>query len=454
MAEAARRIGASVVVIDEPAAAGRRAGTLALGALAASARTASRAARAGQFGITVDAAAVSLRRVHDHVSAIAADAVSEDAGPRLTALGIEMVRGTARFSDPRMLKVGESAIRARRFVIATGAAPGVPDVPGLHAVPYFTTETIFDNTRKLAHLVVIGAGPMGLELALAYARFGSAVTFIEPGRVLPQADPELVEIVLRRLRDEGVVLVENAALARVEVREGGVAIVVDTPAGRHEIAASHLLVATGRVPRLGALNLEAARIRRAKADPAALALSTALRTTNPRVFAVGAAAGHPGQHYFLEANLVVRAALLGESVRFDSAALPRLTLTDPELAEVGLTEQMAHQRFKSGYAVLRAGYAGNDKARADRDGMGVAKLVVAPSGRILGAGIAGPGAAELAALFALAIEQKIEASRLAELASPAHSYADLARTLGAMAVASPREARGLSRRLSFNRLLP
>ncbi len=187
----------------------------------------------------------------------------------------------------------------------------------------------------------------------------------------------------------------------------------------------------------------------------ALSLSASLRTTNPKIWAVGEAAGHaPAPHLAaIEAELVVRAALLGRQSRYEPAAIPRLTLTDPPIAEIGLTEPMARGRFKTGFAVLRASYAENDMARAGREGMGVVKLIVA-GGRILGAGIAGAGAGELAALFALAIEQKIDAARLADLAAPYPSYADLARQLGEAAARAAPVSRFEARLFALNRLLP
>jgi pyruvate/2-oxoglutarate dehydrogenase complex dihydrolipoamide dehydrogenase (E3) component len=219
---------------------------------------------------------------------------------------------------------------------------------------------------------------------------------------------------------------------------------------------SHILVASGRVANLAELNLEAARIRRSKSDAGALGLNASLRTSNPKVFAVGEAAGHaPMPHLApLEADLVVRAALLGQPARYEPAAVPRLTLTDPPIAEVGLTEPMARGRFRTGFSVLRASYADSDLARARREGMGVVKLIVARSGRILGAGICGTGAGELAALFVLAIEQRIDAARLGELATAHPTLAELARNLGAQAAAGRLQSRLQTRLLALNRLLP
>ncbi len=456
VAEAARRVGASVVMVEkaEPGRASLQSGPLALRALAAAAERAALAEGAGAFGIGLEPANISFRRVRDHIAEIIAQSAPQGAAARIAALGIELVRGSGSFADPRTLRVGETVIEARRFVIATGASSSLPDIPGLLSVPYFTTETIFDNTRRPDHLVILGAGPMGLEIALCYRRLGTEVTIVEPGKMLPQSDPELVDIALRSLRGAGVVVIEEAAALAAEESAQSIRIRVRQGDGDRSITATHVLVAPARPPALDDLNLAAAKVRRSTAHAGALVLNASLRTTNSRIYAMGEAAGHSPHLVAFEADLVVTAALLGRPQRFEPAAFPRLTLTDPEIAEIGLTEPMARTRLKGGFSVLRASYGEIDRARAAREGMGVVKLVVGKSGKLLGAGIVGPSAGELAALFGLAIAQNLDARDLAGLAAPYPSYAELAQVLGEQARAATAQPRLKSGGWSLKRLLP
>lgn len=443
VAEAARRLGASVTIVEkgEPGGSSLRSGALALAALSAAARHASLAARAAPFGVAIDPPTISFRKVRDHIAEIIRDAAPEAAATRLAALGIEVVRGTGKFADGRTLKAGEVTVEAKKYVIATGARSVLPDVPGLLGVPYFTTETIFDNTRKPEHLLILGAGPMGIEIGLAYRRLGALVTIVDTGKPLAHCDPELSEIALRRLRDEGVVLHESSAAISIQGQAEAIGATIRVGDEMLPIAASHILVAAGRVPNFEDLNLEAAKICRSASQGGGLQLNAALRTSNSHVFAVGEAAGNSPHLSTLEADLVVRAALSGRGTPYDPSLAPRLTLTDPPIAEIGLTEPMARSRLRGGYSVLRASYAENDRARTERDGMGLVKLVVGKTGKLLGAGVVGAGAGELIALFALAIAQQMDVKALASLAAPHPSHADLVRRLGEQAAATGSRAR-------------
>ena len=433
VAEAARAYGASVVLVEKAKLGGN---ALSIGAIPAKALVAAaahaQAMRDGAaFGITAEDPKINFRRVHDHVEQVIAALSPQKAVGRLEALGVEIVRGAARFINRRAVTVGETEIRARRFVIATGARLPVPSIPGLDAVPYFTSETILDNTRKLTHLVVIGGGPLGLELAQAYSRLGTEVTVVENGPMLAGFDPELAAVALKRMAEEGVSLRPHATVTAIQARSMGIGVAVQNGEADQMLDASHILVATDRIPNLAGLELEKAGIRMNKVDPRLLQLSPGLKTTNARVYAVGdAAGGQSVQAAVRQAQTVVRNALLGAMAKPDALRVPRVVSTDPELAEIGLNEALARARHGAGFRVTRWSFADNDQARATRETYGLAKLITDKSGRILGAGVAGAGAGELVSLFSLAIAGGLNASKLAELVAPYPSYAEIVVRLG------------------------
>ncbi len=433
VAEAARAYGASVVLVEKARLGGNalNTGAIPAKALVAAAAHAQALRDGAAFGIAADEPRINFRKVHDHVEQVIAALAPHDAAGRLAALGVEIVRGAARFINRRAIAVGDTEIRARRFVIATGARLPVPSIPGLDAVPYFTSETILDNTRKLTHLVVIGGGPVAIELAQAYARLGTEVTVVENGPMLAGFDPELADIALQRVAEEGVSLRPHATVTAIQARSMGIGVAVQNGEADQLLDASHILVAAERMPNLTGLDLDKAGIRMSKADPRLLQLSAGLRTTNARVYAVGdAAGGQTVQAAVRQADAVVRSVLLGGMAKPDALRVPRVVSTDPELAEIGLNEGLARTRHGVGFRVTRWSYADNDRARAARATYGLAKLLTDRSGKILGAGVVGPGASELVSLFSLAIAGGLRADRLAELVAPYPSYAEIVVRLG------------------------
>lgn len=454
VAEAARSLGVSVLVVDKGRLGGKALHSAAIPAraLAAAASHAQAMRNGASFGITAEPIKVNFRRVHDHVDAVIAALSPARSAPHLEALGVQILTGEAAFADKRTLKVGDTLVKARRFVIATGSRPVVPAIPGLDAVPYFTTDTILDNTRKLTHLVIIGGGALGLELAQSYARLGTETTVVEAGALLPEIDPELSAVALQRLAEEGVRFRPNTVVTAIHARSMGIGVGIRGAEGEAMLDVSHILVAAERVPDLDPLGLDLAGVQRRKDDVTRLALTPALRTTNPRIYAAGdAAGGHASVASAVEqARTVVEAALLSLPAR-SRATVPRIVGTAPEIAEVGLSERTARTKYGTRFHVHRVGFADNDAARARRDTYGVAKLIVGPGGRLLGAGVVGSGAAELVALFSLALSARLTVAQLGRFAAPYPSLAAIARRLGR---AAPRAQDPLARSLlALNRLL-
>jgi pyruvate/2-oxoglutarate dehydrogenase complex dihydrolipoamide dehydrogenase (E3) component len=357
-----------------------------------------------------------------HVQGVIAAVAPQDSQERFEGLGVRVIRAEARFTGPDVVEAGGETVRAKRFVLATGSSPLAPPIPGLDTVPYLTNETLFANTARPAHLLVLGGGPIGAEMAQAHRRLGAAVTLVEKFTLLPKDDPELADFVRARLVAEGVALMEGAEVKRVDATPSGVALAVGRGGGEVTLAGSHLLVAAGRKATVAGLNLEAAGVAY---GPQGIRTDARLRTSNRRIYAVGDAAGRfqfthmAGYH----AGIVLRNILFRLPARVDDKAVPWVTYTEPELAQVGMTEAQAVAR--GGATVLRWPFHENDRAQAERDTEGMAKAVVDRSGRILGAGIVGPHAGELIQPWCLAIAQGLKIGAMAQAILPYPTFGEI-----------------------------
>ncbi len=348
---------------------------------------------------------VDFKAVANHVKSVIDTIAVNDSVERFTALGVTVISAKAQFRDAITVLAGDYEIRPRRFVIATGSSPFVPPIPGLDTVAHFTNENIFENTRRPDHLVVIGGGPIGLEMAQAHRRLGSEVTVLEAARAFGKDDPELAAVVLDRLGAEGIVIREGAKVTRVEKSgRSGVRVIFETANGEEKVDGTHLLVAVGRKPNVD-LGLEAAGI---EFDRRGIKVDDKLRTTNKRAYAIGDVAGSlqfthmAGYH----AGLVIRSILFRMGAKPDVSIIPWATYTDPELAHVGMDEKTARDKVKQ-INVLRWPFHENDRAQAERKTAGMVKIIADRKGRILGATIVGANAGELIGLWALAITKKM-----------------------------------------------
>ena len=417
VAAAAAALGVSVVLVEKARMGGDclNYGCVPSKALIAGAMRAAAIARAAKFGVTAGSPKVDFSAVRDHVRGVIAAIAPNDSKARFTGLGVRVIEGAARFADRETVAVDGITIAARRFVIATGSSPRIPPIPGLADVPYLTNETVFDLAACPEHLLVIGAGPAGLELAQAFRRLGADVAVLEAALPLAQDDPECAAVVLDALARDGVAIRAGIAIKEIRQEAGRILAVVQAGGAEETISGTHLLVAAGRQPNGADLDLEDARIR---SDHGRIIVDRRLRTTNRRVYAIGDVVGGRFTHVAnYHAGLVVRHALFRLPVNVDYSAVPWVTYTDPELAHVGLGEAEARNR---GYAirVLRWPYGENDRAEAERERRGHIKVVTTPRGRILGATIVGAQARELIAVWALAIKQKLDVRTFAELVVP------------------------------------
>ena len=418
VAAAAAQLGVSVALIEKHKMGGDclNYGCVPSKALLAAARRAHLMRTAAPFGIrpvdpTVDPGAV-CDYVQDTIAAIAPN----DSVERFTGLGVKVIRANAHFITRDTLLAGDQRIKARRFVIATGSSPLIPPIPGLDKVHYFTNETIFQNREKLGHLVVIGGGPVGLELAQAHLRLGSRVTVIEAAQVFGSADPELAELAVRRLQAEGLEIRQGATVERVS---GGTRLIdVHIAEGDKTavVQGTHLLIAAGRKPNVSGLNLEAAAI---KYDERGIKVSKGLATSNGRVLAIGDVIGGPQFTHVANyhAGVAIRRLLFRLPATVHDGIIPWVTFTDPELAWVGLREEEARRR-SGRIRIYRWPYCENDRAHAERATTGLVKVVTEASGRVKGAGIVGEQAGELIQMWSLAVSQGLDIKAMTHWISP------------------------------------
>lgn len=450
----ARQRGLTVVLVKHQGADKRDPAQASLrrAAFLASAERAQAIRTAGLVGLDNAEPKPNFRAIAEHAAAIAEAAEPRDSDERLAALGVTVLAGKASFTDRQTLRCGDATIRARQFALATGARQVIPALPGLDAVPHFTPDSIADNIRKLSHLIVIGGTPTAVELAQAYRRLGSAVTIVPQGGLLPGFDPELVAILLRALREEGVTIRDDAEVAAIAPRSQGTGITLRVADGEESLDVSHILVALGQVPDLDDTLLGALKLRRDRQRPDHLSLGADGQTSNGRVSALGGAAGEHQPHIAArQASLLVERLLGAGPGRLEPLHLPRLVATQPALAQVGLD---AARPLRPGQLVLRANLAETEAAQALGRQSGAVRLVTNRSGAIIGAGAVGPGAAEIMALLALAMARGLQLGDLGRLAlpgaSPAAALIDLA---GQHLAQQPRP--GLARRLpGIGRLLP
>lgn len=424
VAAGAAQMGARVVLIEKGAMGGDclNSGCVPSKALIAAAAAADSVRHAGRFGVNGHEPTVDFAGVRDHIRGVIAGIAPHDSVERFEGLGVTVIRAAAQFTGRREVVAGDARVRARRFVIATGSTPAVPPIPGLDGVPYLTNETIFELAERPEHLVVIGGGPIGAELAQAQCRLGARVSLLEMARVLGKDDPQVTAVARKRLIEDGVEIHEGIAIKAVARDGNAIAVTIEENGAETTLSGSHLLVAAGRQATVEGLGLEAAGVAYSAKG---IAVDRRLRTSNKRVFAVGdvAVVEGLGAYQFTHvagyhAGIVIRNALFKLPAKVSYDALPWVTYTDPEIAHVGLAEARAREVHGDRVTVLTAPFAENDRARTERATEGLVKVVVGPRGKILGASIAGRHAGELLHPWVLAIGEGLKIGAMAKMIAP------------------------------------
>jgi pyruvate/2-oxoglutarate dehydrogenase complex dihydrolipoamide dehydrogenase (E3) component len=368
-------------------------------ALLASAKLAHAMRNADRLGLESAAPAHAFSMVMERMRAARGIVEHHDDPQRFRDMGVTVEFGDARFVGPRTIEVeGVGRLTSKRIVLATGALPAAPPVPGLVEVGYLDHHTVFDQTELAESITVLGAGPVGLEMSQVFARLGSHVEVIEMGdRILPHEDAELTGRLKALMEAEGIIFHLSTRAAKVE-SEGGRKVVVTADGDR--IVSDELFVATGRRPATEELDLDRAGIA---TDRGAVVVDDRLRTSNRGVWAAGDVTGGMQFTHVAEymAKTVLRNALVPGSSRVDYGTVPRVTYTDPELAQVGLSHADAEARGGRTYSFELDDL---DRAIVDGEDRGVVKITADKKGRVMGASILGTHAGEL--LFPIVLAKK------------------------------------------------
>lgn len=400
---------------------------------------------AGRYGIETSAPRTDMAKVRAYLRSTI-DQIYEPTRPEnLRKRGMDVLLGATRFLDSHTISVGEASIRAKKILICTGAEPRIPPLAGLESVPYVTYHRIFDNDRLPQHLLVIGGGPIGCEIAQAYRRLGPEVTIFAP-RLLPAEEPEVSAIVARVFAGEGIRHIAARANSSQMMDQ---LITVDSDAG--SAAGDLLLVATGRSPRVDGLGLEAAGVRHSEHG---IEVSDHLQTNVSHIYAAGDVIG--GAQYSHLAGwqgfLAVRNALFPGNSKGTPAALPRITFTVPEVAQIGLSERAAREQFQDDLQIKTFDIGRVDRAVNEDDRQGLLKIIARKNGLILGASIVGERAGETITEISIAIRNRLKVSDLAATIHPYPTYSTGVQLLAnSMAVerfftgASGKLIRGLAR---------
>ena len=415
IAAGAVQMGAKVVLIEGHKMGGDclNYGCVPSKALIASAKQAHAMSHGAKYGVGEVTAKVDYAAAKDHVHDVIAQIAPVDSVERFEGLGVHVISEFGKFISKTEVQAGDTIIEARRFVVATGSGPFVPPIPGLDTVKHYTNEDIFDLREKPKHLIVIGGGPIGMEMAQAHVRLGCEVTVIEGAKAFGKDDPEMAAIVLENLKSEGINIIEDAQAKKISGK--GKTITVHTPKG--DFTGSHLLIAVGRKVNTDKLDLDAGGIAH---DRAGLKVGDNLRSiTNKKVYAAGDVAGglqftHVAGYH---AGVLIRSMLFGLPSKQKTSHIPWATYTDPELAQVGLTEAQAQKKFGPRLEVVRFDFHHNDRLIAERKNKGLIKVMVV-KGRPVGASIAGPMAGELIGMWTMAIANNMKMSAIANTVLP------------------------------------
>ena len=422
VASGAAQLGRSVVLFEADEMGGDclNYGCVPSKALIAAGKHAHAFSSGEAFGVKVQKPEINFETVKAHIQGVIEHIAPVDSQERFEGLGCTVIRERARFKDADTVESDTTEIKARRFVIAVGSRASAPPIPGLADTPFLTNETIFSIKKQPKKLLIIGAGPIGLELGQAFKRLGSDVEIVDIAAPLGRSEPEHADVLVKALKEEGIVFHTPVKTKLIRKTKTGIAIDLE---GGTTLTGSHLLVAAGRAPNVDALGLEKANI---KFDRRGIEVTDSLRTSNKRVYAAGdvakgmgglthAAGYHAGQ---LIRNFYFSPPFMGDMLsKANTTRMPAAVYSEPELASIGMTEAEAKD---AGHNVrcVTFDFEENDRAIAERSDHGGVKIVATKKGKILGASVVGESAGEIIHMISVAMTNKIKISGLAQIISP------------------------------------
>lgn len=386
------------------------------------AKVAQTARTAGKYGISVSEPVVDMAAVREHVQKAIHHVYALETPEEVEKRGVEVVTGEARFLDAERVQVGERIMRAKKFVIATGGSPAIPPIDGIENVTYFTNRNLFENSRLPDHLLVIGAGPIGMEMAQAYRRLGAQVTVIGE-KVMPRDEPEASALMKQIFAAEGVRMIETSVTAAAQ---SGETITLTLKDGQ-QVQGDMLLVAAGRVPNVAALDLDKAGV---SYGAQGITVNRQLQTNIPHIYAIGDVTTAPKfTHYAgFQGSIVGRNVLLpifkGDG---HETVLPWVTFTDPEVAHVGMTEAEARKTYGDAVKTFMFSLEEGDRSAAEDDTQGFIKLVYKGRLELIGATIVAARAGEMLLEYQLIIKKKVSLRAMVSLMHAYPTYSDVAK---------------------------
>lgn len=452
VASVAAQLGLDVVLIEkEPQLGGDclHYGCVPSKALLKAAHVAHTLRNAADYGYQMDVPDTDMAAINASVQKAVSTIQGHDSHERFESLGCEVLTGKARFIDSSTVKAGDRTISAKRFVIATGSSPWIPEIKGLNSVDYITNEDIFKLEKLPGHLVILGGGPVGVEMAQAFARLGSRVTLVEKAeQILPRSDPDIAKTLMQVFADEGIELAISKTVTAVEPDNTEIKVVLHDGS---TICGDQLLVAMGRRPVVDTLGLENAGIEYSQRG---ISVNAKMQTTNRHIYACGDVTGlMPFTHVAEQQAGVVIANLIFKLPRhMDYRVIPSVIYTEPECAQVGVSE--AEVQGDKNIEIVRFDMSELDRAVAEHATTGFAKLIV-KKGRLIGAHIAGPHAGDVIHELVLAIQDKMKLSKITGLVHAYPSYAQVNRRVASQYFRDKLFSNGTKRLVRFlNRWLP